>query len=234
MKAFLLAAGLGTRLKPLTDTTPKCLLKICGEPLLNIWLDNLEKAGIKELLINTHTFPGQVKDLISGRKNRTNIILSYEKELLGSGGTISANFEFVKNEENFFIIYADNLTNAPLTDLIDFHSNRDSVFTTYVYKTNVPSQKGIFLADEDGKVIDFEEKPANPKSDLANAGIGILNRKIFNYLIKDRILDFGHDVMPLIMNKIYIKKTDAYIKDIGTLKDYKDAQSEWAELKNLR
>lgn len=232
MKAFLLAAGLGTRLKPLTDTTPKCLIPVCGVPLIHIWLEAIEKAGITELLINTHLFPDMVEETVLKRNNKINIIFSYEEKLLGSGGTISANYDFVKDEENFFMIYADNLTNVSLNDLTDFHLQKKSIYTTYVYHTNVPTQKGIFVSDENGKVIDFEEKPKNPKSNLANAGIGILNRKIFNYLAKNQIQDFGSDVLPKIIGNMYIKITDAYIRDIGTLLDYEEAQKEWEKLIN--
>jgi mannose-1-phosphate guanylyltransferase len=232
MKAFLLSAGLGTRMKPLTNDKPKCLLPVCGEPLLYIWMDLLEREGVEEVLINTHLFPEKVEKAVNDRMNKIKIKLFYEKELLGSGGTILANRKFVESEEDFYILYSDNLTNVSLKEILDFHRSLDSVFTTYVYETNVPEQKGIFLADETGKVLDFEEKPLKPKSNIANAGLGVLNKRIFNYFCYEKFLDFGKNVMPEIIGKMYIKKSNYYIKDIGTLTDYYASNEEWGKIKS--
>lgn len=234
MKAFLLAAGLGTRLKPLTNNIPKCLIPINGIPLLHIWLDLLESAGIDEVLINTHYFADKIEKAILGRVNKIKIILYYEKELKGSGGTIKANYEFVKDEDDFFILYSDNLTNVSLQNIWNFHKSKDSIFTTYVYETNVPTQKGIFTAEPSGKVISFEEKPTDPKNNLANAGIGVLNKKVFNYIEGDGIIDFGKNVMPKISDKMYILLTRKYIIDIGTTEDYKAAEIDWHLINNYK
>lgn len=234
MKAFLLSAGYGTRLKPLTNEIPKCLIPINGQPLLDIWLEILEKEGVEEVLINTHYMAEAVKDFMMKRKSNIRIILTYEENLLGSGGTLLTNKNFVKGEENFYLLYADNLTNVKLKPLLDLHLSRNSIFTTYVYKTAIPKQKGIFVANpETGKVYDFCEKPENPKSDLANAGIGVLNIEIFNYFDERRTFyDFGSDIMSKIVKDMYILETDKYIKDIGTLEDYYSAQKEWKLIKN--
>lgn len=227
MKAFLLAAGYGTRLKPLTDNTPKCLIPINGKPLLGIWLDLLEREGIDEVLINTHYLHKKVENFIEKRNNRIKIKLSYEKTLLGSGGTIIKNKDFVAVEENFYVLYADNLTNVALGDLLKFHLSKKSIFTTYVYETDIPREKGIFVADKSGKVLEFQEKPEHPKSNLANAGIGILNNEIFGYFNKDKFIDFGKDIMDKIIHNMYVLYTDLFIKDIGSIEDYISAQKEW-------
>jgi len=230
MKAFLLAAGLGTRLSPLTKTVPKCLIPINNKPLLFYWLDLLEKENIDEVLINTHYYPNKVKDAIMQRNNKIKIQLFYEEILLGTAGTISANKDFINEEKDFYIIYADNLSNVSLLKLYEFHKSVPSVFTTYVYKTDAPKEKGIFLIDDKtGKALEFEEKPTHPKSNLANAGIGILNKKIFDYFDNSN-QDFGKEIMPKIINEIYILRTDSYIRDIGTTKDYKEAQIEWKNI----
>jgi mannose-1-phosphate guanylyltransferase len=228
MKAFLLAAGYGTRLKPLTDHTPKCLLSIDGKPLLYHWLDLIEENGIEEVLINTHHLHSQVVNAISIRKNKVKIKFFHEIKLLGSAGTIKKNKFFIKGEENFFILYADNLTNVSLKEILDFHRKKNSLFTVYVYETNIPKQKGIFeMESKTGKVVSFKEKPENPKSNIANSGIGVLSKNIYEYMPEKFPLDFGKDIMPLIIDKMFIKKTDDYIKDIGSIKDYQTAQKEW-------
>jgi mannose-1-phosphate guanylyltransferase len=228
MKALLLSAGYGTRLKPLTDIQPKCLLAINDKPLLYHWLDMLENENVSEALINTHHLSEKISKSIQQRNNKIKITLTYEPELLGSAGTIFANQNYFKDEENFLLLYTDNLTNVSLSTIIDFHKQVDSIFTTYVYETDNPSAKGIFEFDlRNGKVLSFEEKPPHPRSNFANAGIGVLNKRIFDYYVPEVPLDFGQAIMPLITDKMYVLRTDKYIIDIGSINDYKTAQEIW-------
>ncbi len=228
MKALLLSAGFGTRLKPLTDTQPKCLLPINGKPLLYHWLDLLESENISEVIINTHHLAENIEKSIEKRNNKIKIILTYEPQLLGSAGTIFANKLFFEKEENFLILYSDNLTNVSLSTIIDFHNQVDSIFTTYVYETDNPGAKGIFEFDfNTGKVLSFEEKPEYPKSNYANAGIGVLSQKIFDYCTNKVPLDFGKTIMPQIVDKMFVLRTDKYVIDIGSAEDYKYAQKIW-------
>ena len=121
MKAFLLAAGLGTRLRPITDHTPKCMLPIDGQPMLDIWLDAFDRAGVHEVLVNTHHLPEVVSRHVQQRDRSPRVRTSFEKELLGSAGTLAAHSKWVENEEMFLACYADNLTDFDLSSLIDFH-----------------------------------------------------------------------------------------------------------------
>ena len=123
MKAFLLAAGYGTRLRPLTEIVPKCLVPINGKPLLRYWIDLFEKHGIDEVLINLHYLSEQVVKYVENENTSIKWHFTYEQELLGSGGTIFANQDFIKDNEPFFICYADNLTNLNLTDMLNYHLN---------------------------------------------------------------------------------------------------------------
>ena len=111
-KCILLAAGRGTRLQPITNSTPKCLVKIKGRPLLEYWLVLLEKHGIKEVLINTHHLHQQVSDYIDSITTSINITISYEENLLGSYSTLVKNKAYYKNQESILIANADNLTNV--------------------------------------------------------------------------------------------------------------------------
>ena len=111
MKAFLLAAGLGTRLRPLTDHVPKCLVDIGGRPLLDIWLDALASAGVDEVLVNVHHLHDLVEEHVAARAGRAPFVrVVHEPVLLGSAGTLRANREFVAGEQFFLAINADNLT----------------------------------------------------------------------------------------------------------------------------
>src|SRR6185295_6288407 len=121
MKAFLLAAGLGTRLRPITDSAPKCLLPIGGRPMLDIWLDALAKAGVNEVLVNAHHLAGQVEAHVAARSGAPAVHVVIEPELLGSAGTLRANRDFLIGEDMFLAINADNLTDFDLSVLIDAH-----------------------------------------------------------------------------------------------------------------
>ncbi len=121
MKAFLLAAGKGVRLRPLTNTLPKCLIPILDKPLIEYWFDLFRKYNITDVLINLNYLPEQVKDYVDKNVFDLNIIWIYESELLGSAGTLRENEDFVKGEESFWVFYADNLTNINLANMQSFH-----------------------------------------------------------------------------------------------------------------
>lgn len=179
MKAFLLAAGLGTRLRPLTNTTPKCLVPIDNKPLLQYWVELFEKHNIDEVCINLHYLPEQVVEFINNCNSNIHWRLSYEPELLGSGGTIFNNKDFIVDDEPFFICYADNLTNIDLSKMLEYHNSKNSVFTMALFESSNPHECGIVSLNEDGYITSFEEKPLYPKGNLANAGIYLANSKIF-------------------------------------------------------
>lgn len=263
MKAFLLAAGLGTRLRPLTHTIPKCLIPINGKPLLQIWLDLCQNHGINEIFINTHHLPHLVEDYfkINGYslffdrkiklKNRedqlTNnlltyegkglkIILSYEPSLLGSAGTILANQGFVEGEKEFFILYADNLTNVNLGDLLYFHRSHGDLFTMGLFKTERPKTCGIAELDGDGKIVSFEEKPRNPETNFAAAGVYVASPSIFELFPNkegkniNEPLDLGFHILPKLTGHMYGYLINEYLLDIGDMKSYQKAQKEWPSI----
>ena len=230
MKTFLLAAGLGTRLKPVTNTIPKCLVPIHGRPLLAWWMDLFEKHHIDEVLINTHYLPIPVRKYLKSYnelKTGTTLIEFYEDKLLGSGGTVLRNRNFIGNDENFLICYADNLTNVDLSKIIDFHISHKGILTMGLFHTNNPTGCGIAALDGKNRICEFEEKPKHPKSNLANAGIYVVNKKIFEYIPNKSVVDFGKDVLPLLVNEMYGYTINEYLLDVGTITNYEKAQREW-------
>ncbi len=240
MKAFLLAAGKGTRLKPYTDSVPKCLIPIHGKPLLEIWLDHLSAQGIREVLINTHHHAHQVETFVSGYSGRRgiHIVLSNEPELLGSAGTILNCRDFVDSEDDFMILYADNLTCVNLKRLAAFHREcrkKRGILTMGLFHSSDPAACGIAELDPDRKIVKFVEKPVNPRGDLANAGIYLVSREIFAFIPEtpprpsEAVLDFGHHVLPLLTGRMYGYPITEYLRDIGTLESYRQALAEWPE-----
>src|SRR6266566_21391 len=129
MKAFLLAGGLGTRLRPLTDSTPKCLLPIQGVPILQIWFALCREYGIEEVLINVHSHGDAVRKFIEEHNAGLQIHLFEEAELLGSAGTVRANRDWIKKESSFWVLYADVLTTTNLNGMLAFHSCCGQVVT---------------------------------------------------------------------------------------------------------
>ena len=123
MRAILLAAGFGTRLRPLTDSIPKCLVPIRGEPLLNIWLDKLMRTDLLPVLINTHYLPQQVALFVESSSHRDYVTVVYEPELLGTAGTLRANLDFYQGQDGL-LIHSDNLCQQNLQDLVVAHHQR--------------------------------------------------------------------------------------------------------------
>lgn len=230
MKAFLLAAGLGTRLRPLTDKTPKCLVEICGKPLLGWWIDLFQIHNVDSILINLHHLPEQVIAFIKTYNSKIQFEYFYEKELLGSGGTLRENKNFVKDESSFFICYADNLTDYNLTKFLNFHKSKESDFSISLFRTDQPTAKGIALLNDNDIIIDFEEKPKIPKSDFANAGIYIATPKILDLIPDYKLTDIGFHLLPKLVGKMTGWKTNDYLIDIGTHQDLRRAETQWPKI----
>jgi len=234
MKAFLLAAGEGRRLRPVTQSRPKCLVSICGTPLLSIWFRLLEQAGVKEVLLNTHYGRDTVEQFLESTSTSLSITTTYESRLLGSAGTVLANRAFVEGESSFLILYADNLTNLDLTRMVAFHDDRTECLTIGVAPTDKPAEKGTVVVDSSGRVIAFEEKAAQPRSNLANAGIYIARQEIFGKFPSsapgDGVLDFGYHVLPQLIPDLAAYLIEEFLVDIGTPENYDRGQATWPGL----
>jgi len=228
MKAFLLAAGLGTRLRPLTDTVPKCLVTIAGTPLLDIWLDLLAKAGVTEVLVNLHHLPQQVVDHLARRPQPTRVRTVFEPTLLGSAGTLLHNRDFVAGEPMFLAVNADGLTDFDLTTLVDAHRTLGAVATLALFHAPDPSSCGI-VELRDGVVAAFEEKPPRPQGDLANAGLYAFSPEVLDRIPGPLPQDIGLHLLPALVGSARgVVLGDAYFRDIGTPEALARANRDWA------
>jgi mannose-1-phosphate guanylyltransferase len=227
VKAFLLAAGLGTRLRPITETTPKCLVDIAGRPLLDIWLDALAAAGVEEVLLNTHHLARSVEGHVTLRVRSPEVRLSHEPVLMGSAGTLLANREFVTDEDMFLVINADNLTDFDLRGLIDVHRSGAVIATLSVFRAPRPSECGIVeLAD--GRVVGFHEKPEFPASNLANAGMYAFHPSVLDEIPEPLPRDIGFDLLPRLVGRAgAVNIGGCYFRDIGNLAALESAREEW-------
>lgn len=227
MKAFLLAAGVGSRLRPITDSIPKCMLVIDDRPLLDIWLDALDSAGVDEVLLNLHHLPDVVRRHIAARAAPPAVRTFFEPELLGSAGTLVANRGWVAGEELFLACYADNLTDFDLRSLIDAHREHDAIATLTVFHSERPSAGGVVDLDASGRVTGFVEKPREPASDLTNAGMYAFRPAVLDEIDGVPPRDIGYDLLPRLVGRARAVLVDGYFRDVGTPDAYRRAREEW-------
>jgi mannose-1-phosphate guanylyltransferase len=227
VKAFLLAAGIGSRLRPITDTMPKCMLTIDDRPLLDIWFDALNRAGVDEVLVNLHYLPDVVRRHVAARTGPPAVHLVFERELLGSAGTLLANRQWVADEPFFLACNADNLTDFDLQDLIDVHRAGKTVATLTAFHSENPSAGGVLELDEAGKMTGFTEKPRQPASDLVNAGMYAFSTALLDEIRSDPPVDIGYHLLPALVGRARVVSVEGYFRDIGTPEAYRRARKEW-------
>lgn len=236
MKALLLAAGYGTRLKPITDSIPKCLVDINGRPLLEIWIELLVNAGIKDILVNTHYLSDKVNYFINISLYNEFITVVHENKLHGTAGTLLKNLSFFKDNP-LILIHADNLSSFDMLEFIEHHNKRPigTEITMMTFISDSPQSCGIVELNDQNIVINFFEKVKNPPSKLANGAVYIIEPSVMNFLIsldKEEI-DFSTEVLPFFIGKIYTYFNNIYHRDIGTLESYKAGLSEFRN-KNIK
>ncbi len=226
IRAVLLAAGLGTRLRPLTNAVPKCLIPIGGRPLLDYWFDRLAEVGVRDVLINTHCMVRQVRLYLDGVKatGGFRIIEAYEPELLGSAGTIHANRDFVRYNEDCFIVYADNLSDVDLNALLRVHRSSGGPITMTLFHASHPKRCGIASINGNGIITEFVEKPRRPKNNLANAGIYAVSGEAYHEIADMSAFDLAQDVLPKFVGRMRGWVWDGYHRDIGTPDSLAQAQ----------
>jgi mannose-1-phosphate guanylyltransferase len=227
LKAFLLAAGHGSRLRPLTDALPKCLLPVCGTPILQIWLQTCHDFGIGEVLINIHAHAELVRRFLSNHASNTKVRVVEEKQLLGSAGTLLANYDWVQSEALFWVFYADVLNRVDLSAMLRVHQSRNLAATLGVYRVPDPTRCGIVDVEPDGTIRQFVEKPTKPSSNLAFSGLLIGTPRLLEQIPRKQPVDIGFDVLPLLAGKMLAYPISDYLLDIGTMENYERAQRTW-------
>jgi mannose-1-phosphate guanylyltransferase len=221
MKAILLAAGLGTRLRPITNTVPKCLVPVFGRPLLEIWLERLSAAGVGPFLVNTHYLADQVEAYVSRSIYRSDITLVNESRLLGTAGTLRRNLDFFGGQDGM-LVHADNYCLADFARFQDAHRSRppECVMTMMTFRASNPTSCGIVELDSRGVVCGFHEKVSHPPGDIANGAIYILDSRLQDQIRDATSDDFSTQVIPGLLGRIYTYQCTGILEDIGTLEAY--------------
>ncbi len=241
IKALILAAGEGTRLRPLTLDRPKPMLPIHGRPLLEHTIRWLCAHGILEIAINLHYRPDAIVDYFrDGSWLGVHIIYSHEDPILGTAGAVRKLREFLK-QGPFVVVYGDVLTNLDLQALLAFHREAaahdpSTLATISLYHVPNPTEVGLVDMDESGRVIRFVEKPKPEEvfTDLANAGVLIAEPELIEWIPPDTFYDFGQHLFPRLLaagKSIYgwVIPEGTYLLDIGTPEKYAQAQREWRD-----
>jgi len=229
MKGMIMAAGVGSRLMPLTATMPKPMLPILGRPLMQYNLELLKKYGITEIIANIHHLPETIQKFLKNSPvSQMNIGLSFEEKLLGTAGGVKNNQRFL-DKDTFVILSGDALTDIDLKELYKFHKEKKALATIALKPVQDVSNYGVVVLDVDDKIIAFQEKPTRQEalSRLVNTGIYVFEPEIFNYMPKKHYYDFGKELFPLLVEKdlpFFGWKTDDYWSDIGSFDTYKEAQ----------
>ena len=229
--ALVLAGGLGTRLRPLTDRIPKCLVEIGGFPLLEGWHAALADAGLERAIVNAHAHAAQVEAWAEAATSRGPVEWSVfrEPELLGSAGTLRAVLPELERGSDFLVIYGDNLSEVDLGAFLAFHRESHHEFTIALHEVPDPESKGVVELDGAGRVVSFEEKPERPRSNLVNAGLYAISRGVLDSIDWADAFDLGHDVLPLLLDRMAGYRLRGYHRDIGTPDSLESAERDLRE-----
>src|ERR1044071_7281375 len=201
-KAMLLAAGRGTRLRPLTETVAKCMVEISGKPVLEHNVERLREFGVTDILINLHYLPKAVSNHFGdGSRFGVRIRYAYEPELLGTAGAVRNVATFF--DAPFYVWYGDNLSTCRLDRLRAFHEAKGGVATIALYHRDDPTQSGIVGLDEDDRITRFLEKPRPDQvfSHWVSAGILALDPRALAAIARTGARDFGRDVFPALLER---------------------------------
>ena len=226
MRAMIMAAGLGTRLWPLTGLVSKPMAPILNRPALYHILRLLQRHGIDRVIINLHHFPDGVMSYFGGGASLgMDIEYSVEEELLGTAGGVKNNESFLGGE-TFLVVSGDALTDIDLTALIATHRATGGLATLAVKQVADPSLYGVVVAGPDGRVDGFQEKPSRDKalSHLCNCGIYVFEPAVLDRIPAGAFYDFGSGLFPELVasrEPIFAHRVNEYWNDVGSLVEYR-------------
>lgn len=233
MNAMILAAGLGTRLRPITYGVPKPMVPVLNRPVMEHTARLLARHGFSQAIANLHWFPETIREHFGdGSAFGLELSYSYEEQLLGTAGGVRNAAEFLG--DSFLVVAGDALTDIDFSAMREFHESHDGLVTMATKRVADTDQFGVVIAAEDGRVQGFQEKPdpAEALSDLANTCIYMFRREVFDYFPAPgtsndagpddppEFADWAKDVFPALLEAdvpFYSHEIEAYWNDIGNL-----------------
>jgi len=232
---MILAAGEGTRLRPLTLETPKVLLPVAGRPLIQHQLSWLRSHGIQEVAINLYHLGDKIQEFLgNGSRWGMKICYSPEETLLGTAGGVKRMEHFF--DDAFVVVYGDVLTNLDLSAMVNSHQQKNAVATLAIFEAAKPWEVGVVDIDGEGRILSFEEKPRSPVLNrqspvLASGGVYVLEKQVLGHIPSQGFSDFAYDIFPrlialgLPLYGYILNSKDYFIIDIGTWDEYRRANS---------
>ncbi|MGD1020024.1 MAG: NDP-sugar synthase [Verrucomicrobiia bacterium] len=234
MKAFILAAGLGTRLRSLGLDVPKVMVPIGGKPLLEHHFELFKRQGISEFIVNLHYLPEKITSYFGdGSRFGVSITYSHEPKLLGTAGAVKK-MESELRGGAFIVFYGDNLVRVDFAPLLEFHRARQAQATVALFASPEPWTGGVVETDSNGRVLRFVEKPDRKQvsTNRISAGILVLEPQVLDMIPAGQFYDFGWDVFPKLLAErrpVYAMEPKAYIQDVGTPERLAKAQRDFEE-----
>jgi mannose-1-phosphate guanylyltransferase len=223
---MVLGAGLGTRLRPITYDLPKPMVPVLGRPVMDHILRLLARHGFDDVVTNVHHFADLIQRYF-GDGSAWNIRLrqSHERELLGTAGGVR-NVRDHFGDETFLVISGDALTDIDLGELWEAHRRRGGIGTLALKRVADPSNLGVVIVGDDGRIQGFQEKPdpAEALSDLGSCGIYVFEPEIFDHFPEREFVDWAQDVFPTLLERdvpFYGHETERYWNDIGSPPEYR-------------
>jgi mannose-1-phosphate guanylyltransferase len=203
LKALLLSAGPGTRLRPWTDDRPKSMVVVSGRPFIERTIEWLREAGIRELIINLHHFPSVVTDhLGDGARFGVSIVYSREPRLMGTAGAVAHAMPLI-GRATFLVVYADNLIRLDLAAFLAEHRELAAVMTFALHERENVTSRGVAEIGEDRLIRSFVEKPSPgaTTSHWVNAGLYACQPDVLDRIPATTAPDFGRDVIPAMLKR---------------------------------
>ncbi len=237
MKAIILAGGKGERLKSVTRSLPKPMIRVCGKPVLEHIIKLFKKNGLTDLIVSLYYLPEKITSYFeSGRKFGVNIRYIYEdkNKPLGTAGAIIKAKKFIDN--TFIVAYGDILRELDIKKMINYHRKNKVLATIAVYRNSNPNPKSEVRFDKDGLITVFQERPNAEKIKgkviWSNASFYVFEPGIFDFLPENRASDFGKDIFPKVIasgGKVIAYRQKGYLFDIGDLKKLKKAKNYFSQ-----
>jgi NDP-sugar pyrophosphorylase family protein len=228
MKAMILAAGVGSRLDPLTRNVPKPLVPVVNKPVMEHIVEMLARNGFKDIMVNLFYLGDQIQSYFGdGKKWGVKISYSPEDRLWGDAGSVKRCQDFF-DEDTFLVVGGDDLTDMDLRRLVRFHEERKALATIALSLVDDPSDYGIALLNDRGRISRFLEKPKGEVifSNSANTGVYFFSRDVLDLIPKGTPYGFGNHLFPMLLEqkaRFYGHLTSAYWKDVGSLRQYREA-----------
>lgn len=225
MKAMIMAAGLGTRLRPLTQQIAKPMIPVANKPIMEHVIELLARQNVENLFVNIHYQPEAIRNYFGdGREWGVDLTYSYEEELMGTAGGVKRLEPFLK-DDTFVVFSSDILTDIDIGRLVSFHKRNNALATVALSISADPHLYGVVETDTGGRITAFHEKPDWLTGTAAvSCGVYVFEPEIFEHIPRDTFYDFGNDVFPKLFESgapLYAYTHDRYWKDIGRLENYR-------------